>query len=198
MPAIALNDFSWERMIAAVHDVHERACRATAALRESGIAHVVIGGHAVAAWVARVDKEAVRNTKDVDLLIRRQDLARAVEVLESVGFIHQNPAGIDLFLDGPEGSARSAVHVLFAGEKVRPHDPAPSPDVTESEPGPEFQVPTLDALVRMKLTSFRLKDQVHLLDLLEVGLIDESWCSRLAPELASRLKHVIDSRQKEA
>ena len=30
----------------------------------------------------------------------------------------------------------------------------------------------------MKLTSFRLKDQVHLMDLLEVGLIDSSWGDR--------------------
>src|SRR4051812_33916283 len=101
---VVLKDFSWERMIAAVEDVRERACRATAALRQSGIAHVVIGGHAVASWVARVDKEAVRNTKDVDLLVRREDFPRVVDVLQSIGFIHQNVSGVDLFLDGPEGS----------------------------------------------------------------------------------------------
>jgi hypothetical protein len=197
MPTPVLKDFSWERMIGAVEDVRERACRATAALHQAGVAHVVIGGNAVAAWVARVDREAVRNTKDVDLLLRRPDLPRAVEVLQSVGFVHQYVNGIDLFLDGPEGSVRSAIHVVFAAEKVRADDPTPSPDVTESEPGPEFPVPTLAALVRMKLTSFRLKDKVHLLDLLEVGLIDESWCDSLLPELAARLREVIASRQEE-
>jgi hypothetical protein len=75
---------------------------------------------------------------------------------------------------------------------------APSPDVTESEPGPEFPVPTLKALVTMKLTSFRLKDKVHLLDMLEVGLIDETWQTRLPAPLAARLKEVIDSRTDEA
>src|SRR5947208_2900776 len=74
MAASTLKNFSWERMIAAVEDVRERACRATAALKQAEIAHVVIGGNAVAAWVARVDKEAVRNTKDVDLLIRQENL----------------------------------------------------------------------------------------------------------------------------
>jgi hypothetical protein len=196
--AVTLKDFSWERMIAAVEDVRERACRATASLKQAGIAHVVIGGNAVAAWVARVDKEAVRNTKDVDLLVRRQDFTRVVEVLQAVGFIHQYVNGIDLFLDGPQGSVRSAIHVVFAGERVRTDDLEPSPDVTESEAGPEFPVPTLAALVRMKLTAFRLRDRVHLLDLLEVGLIDESWCVRLSAELASRLKEVIDSRVKES
>lgn len=194
MTRAVLQDFSWERMIAAVEAVRERACRASAALRQAGIAHVVIDGHAVAAWVARVDKEAVRNTKDVDILIRREDFDRAKAALESVAFVHQYIAGVDMFLDGPEGSVRSAIHIVFAQEKVRPEDPVPNPDVTESEPGPEFQVPTLDALVRMKLTSFRLKDKVHLLDMLEVGLIDESWYTRLAPELAERLREIIASR----
>ncbi len=180
-------------MIAAVEDVRERACRATAALQKAGIAHVVIGGNAVAAWVARVDKEAVRNTKDVDLLIRRQDLGDAIKGLEAVGFVHQYVNGIDLFLDGVKGSVRSAIHVVFANEKVRADDLAPNPDVTESEPGPEFPVPTLKALVRMKLTSFRLKDKVHLQDMLEVGLIDEDWTAQLPADLAVRLKEVMQS-----
>jgi Uncharacterised nucleotidyltransferase len=198
MGAVVLKDFSWERMIAAVEEVRDRACRAAAALQQAGIPHVVVGGHAVASWVARVDKEAVRNTKDVDLLVRRQDFPRLVDVLQSIGFIHQNVAGVDLFLDGPQGSVRSAVHVVFAGEKVRPDYVLPTPEITEAEAGPDFPVPTLDALVRMKLTSFRLKDKVHLLDMLEVGLIDESWCGRVPPELAARLKELVDQREGEA
>src|SRR5437763_16747919 len=113
MTAIALKPFSWERMIAAVEQVRERARRATSALKQAGIAHMVVGGNAVAAWVARVDKEAVRNTKDVDLRIRREDLGRVIDTLQAVGFIHQYVNGIDLFRDGPQGSVRSATHVLF-------------------------------------------------------------------------------------
>lgn len=112
MTAVILKEFSWERMVAAVKDVRERACRAAGALERAGIPHVVIGGNAVAAWVARVDQEAVRNTKDVDLLVRRQDFARTIAELQSVGFVYQNVAGVDLFLDGPQGSVRSAVHVI--------------------------------------------------------------------------------------
>lgn len=194
MVNVVLKDFSWERMIAAVEDVRERACRATAALQAAGSPHVVIGGNAVAVWVARVDREAVRNTKDVYLLLRRPDLPQAVKALQSVGFVHQYVNGIDLFLDGPHGSDRSAIHVVFANEKVRADDPAPNPDVAESEPGPQFPVPTLEALVRMKLISFRLKDKVHLLDLLEVGLIDDTWEARLPVELATRLREVRESK----
>jgi hypothetical protein len=190
---VVLKDFSWERMIAAVEDVRERARRATTALTKAAIPHAIVGGNAVAAWVARVDKEAVRNTKDVDILIRRADLQQMIAALQTVGFVHQYVNGIELFLDGPDGSVRSAIHVVFANELVRADDAAPMPDLDETEPGPDFPVPTLDALVRMKLTSFRLKDQVHLQDLLEVGLIDESWIAQFAPALATRLRQIIET-----
>jgi hypothetical protein len=98
-----------------------------------------------------------------------------------------------MFLDGPDAKARDAVHVVFAGEKVRKEYLLPAPDVTESEDAPPFRVLNLDALVRMKLTSYRRKDQVHLQDMLEVGLIDASWCDRLLPDLASRLQELIDT-----
>lgn len=197
MTTAKLNDFSWERMAAAVDAVRQRARRMAAALDQAGIKHAMVGGNAVAAWVARVDVEAVRNTKDVDLLIRREDFERVIQAAEAVGFIYQNVAGVDLFLDGPEGSVRSAVHVVFAQEKTRPEYLFPAPDVTESEAGPEFTVATLDALVRMKLTSFCLKDKVHLLDLLEVGLIDQTWCERFPPALGARLRELIETRDGE-
>ena len=149
----------------------------------------------MAAWVVRVDREAVRNTKDVDMLVSRRDFERIIAELQAVGFIHQNIAGVDMFLDGPQGSVRSAIHVLFAGEKVRPDDLLPTPEISQCEAGPDFPVPTLEALVRMKLTSFRLKDQVHLVDLLEVGLIDSSWGDRFPASLASRLTQLIETRE---
>ncbi len=192
-----LRDFSWERMIAAVDAVRERASRIATVLERAGIKHAVIGGNAIAAWVARVDVEAVRNTKDVDLLVRREDFERVIEAAQSVGFVYQKVSGVDLFLDGLNGSVRSAIHIVFAREKIRADYLLPAPDVTESEAGPGFTVAALDALVRMKLTSFRLKDKVHLLDLLEVGLIDESWCDRFLPELGTRLRELIESMERE-
>ena len=98
-----------------------------------------------------------------------------------------------MFLDGPGAKARDAVHVVFANEKVREQSPEPAPDVGESEPGGTFRVLTLEALVRMKLTANRRKDQVHLLDFIEVGLIDSTWPARFPPELAARLQHILDT-----
>jgi hypothetical protein len=74
---------------------------------------------------------------------------------------------------------------------VRPEEPAANPDVTESQDGRDFRVLSLEALVRVKLTAFRTKDRVHLLDMLELGLIDASWSDRLPPILAERLAELI-------
>jgi hypothetical protein len=98
-----------------------------------------------------------------------------------------------MFLDGSEGRFRDAVHVLFAGEKVREEYPEPAADVDESEAGDEYRVLSLDALVRMKLTSFGDKDRTHLRDLIDVGLVDTEWTSRLPAPLAARLQQLLDN-----
>ena len=190
--AVVLQDFSWKRMIEAVEAVRERACRATAALQAAGIPYAVAGGNAVAAWVARVDRAAVRNTQDVDILVRRSDFDAVKVALESVGFVYHLIYGVDCFIDGPDGSPRDAVHLIFAGEKVRPTNPLPAAEVTESIPAEDYTILTLEALVRMKLNSFRDKDRMHLRDLLDIGLIDSSWPARLFPEHAARLQQLID------
>jgi hypothetical protein len=145
------------------------------------------------AWVEQADEAAVRFTQDVDLVLRRDDLERAKAALEKAGFVHRRSAGIEMFLDGPGAKARDAVHVIFSGEKVRPEYVAPVPDVAESVSFKSYRVLSLEAVVRMKLTSNRRKDQVHLLDMLGVGLIDATWPARYPPELAARLQHLIDT-----
>jgi hypothetical protein len=189
---IELKPFSWERMIEAVELVRTRTLRATRALSEAGIPYAVGGGNAVAAWVARVDRAAVRNTQDVDILIRRSDFNAAKLALESKGFVYRLVFGVDCFLDGPDANPRDAVHILFAGEKVKPTDLLPNAEVTEREPAADYDILQLEALVRMKLTSYRLKDRVHLLDMISVKLIDDSWPQRFAPELAGRLQELLD------
>lgn len=184
---------SWERAVRAVERVRDRLLRATAALEKAGVAYAVIEGNAVAAWVGRVDPSAVRFTQDVDLLILRSDLDATKAALEAVGFLYRHVASVDRFLDGCDAKARDAVHVIFAGERVRPDYALPAPDVTESEPADTFRVLRLDALVRMKLTSFRDKDRTHLRDLIGVGLVDESWRPKLPGELAARLQSLLDT-----
>ncbi len=186
-------DALWQRMERAVEKIQQRLERATSALEQAGIPYSVIGGNAVRAWVAQADEAAVRTTRDVDILLRRTDWPAAVAAMQRAGFTHRHAKGIDMFLDEPGAKARDAVHVVFAGEKVRSEDLWPTPDVTDSEDVERHRVLRLDALVRMKLTSFRRKDQMHLLDMIDVGLIDESWCERLPPDLADRLKELLEN-----
>lgn len=184
---------AWERMVTAVEKVRDRLRRACRVLEQAGIPYAVAGGNAVAAWVSEVDEAAVRNTQDVDILLRRADLERAKEALAATGFVYRHSSGIDMFLDGPNAKARDAVHIVFAGEKVRKEYALPAPDVTESKATPTCIVLNLDALVRMKLTSFRDKDRTHIRDFIEVGLVDRTWVGRLPPDLGSRLQELLDN-----
>ncbi len=184
-------DVSWEKMMGAVEKVRQRLLRVAAALDKARIPYAVAGGNAVAAWVSRVDEAAVRNTQDVDILICRSDLDAATAPLAEAGFVRRHAAGMDMFLDGPDAKARDAIHVVFAGEKVRPEYVLPAPHVDESEQTVAFRILNLEALVRMKLTSFRDKDRVHLRDLIDVGLIDSTWCHRFPPELTARLRDLL-------
>lgn len=115
MPGPSVVTFGFDvldRVEQAAANVKERLKRSVAALDAAGIPHAVVGGHAVAAWVARIDPAAVRTTVDVNLLIDRADLPRAIVALEKVGFIHSFTFGINIFVDGPNGKAREAVHIL--------------------------------------------------------------------------------------
>jgi hypothetical protein len=181
-----------ERMVRAVEKVRERLQRSTAALHTAGIPYAVIGGNAVAAWVSTVDSGAARNTVDVDLLVNRSDFDAVNVALTAAGFVHYDSMDVHMFLDGPVGSPRDAVHLLFAGEKVRHEYHAAAPKLSASKDYDTYKLLELESLVMMKLTSFRRKDQVHLLDMIEVGLLDKSWLDKLQPELAERLQELLD------
>ena len=122
--------------------------------------------------VDRIDPLAARLTRDVDVAIDRTDLQRIAQAVTSIGLQYRHVAGLDMLVDAAEPKARSAIHMIFAGEKARPEYTEPVPDISKPTPTEEglFIAPVTD-LVRMKLTSFRLKDQVHIQDMDSVGLI---------------------------
>jgi hypothetical protein len=193
MAKLDLQDVSWERMIGAVEDVRNRMIRVATALSAAGVPYAIVGGNAVAAWVSRVDRAAVRNTADIDVLLRRVDFDAANKALSAVGFVHQLVFGVDVFLDGADARPRDAVHVIFAGEFVRAGHLLPAPDVAQSEVSSDLSFVTLEALVRMKLTAFRDKDRMHIRDLIDVGLVDAAWVARLPVEIGQRLQELLDT-----
>lgn len=186
-----LHEATWERMIRAVEKVRARCDRAAKALEQANIPYAVIGGHAVANWVASVDEALVRNTRDVDILIRRDDLDHAKAAMDAAGFDYAFTYGIHLFVERPDGKPSEGVHLLFAGEKVKATDPVPAPEMSESERGAAFHVISLESLVRMKLVSFRDKDRTHIRDMIGVGLIDSTWPNKFPEILAERLRQIL-------
>lgn len=184
--------YVFDRMFNAVEKVRERLDRACATLENAEIPYAVIGGHAVAAWVATKDDGAVRNTQDVDLLLREEDLDRATEAMLNAGFHRAKVYDVTMFLDGPDGKPSQAVHILLASQKVKPEYLSPTPRIDQSIDIGGKRIVELEALVRMKLISNRRKDQIHLLDMLGVGLIDQHWPQRFESPLDERLQALID------
>ena len=172
--------------------VHQRLRRTVDALEAAGIDYAVVGGNAVAFWVATKDPDAVRATRDVNVMIERRDLARVIRVLADAGFEYHQVNGIDLFIDGPDGRPSGGIHLLYAGEQVRAGDPARFPTMAERARISEAQALDLEALVRTKLVAYRRIDQTHLLDMIGVGLIDPTWPARFPTPLGARLQELLD------
>jgi hypothetical protein len=136
-----------------------------------------------------------RLTQDVDVAIRREDLVRIASAVEPFGFRLRHAAGVDLLVDTNKSPSRSAAHFIFAGEKVQPDYLEAVPPMAEAVSTDDglLLAPVAD-LVRMKLTSFRLKDQVHIKDLDSVRLITPEIEASLQPALKDRLAQVRAAR----
>ncbi len=152
----------------------------------------LVGGQAVVLWVTTRDPAAVRTTKDVDILLHRGDLPRARAAALAADMDYFEVMGVGMFLEREDPNPRHAVHLVWAGEKVRPEYELPSPQIDEREElSPGLPVVSLAGLVRMKLLSYRDRDRVHLTDMIEVGLIGREMLATLTPELTKRLEVLL-------
>ncbi len=119
----------WEKYIMALDRVTERLQRITAALEGAGVPYALVGGQAVALWVATRDPAAVRTTKDVDILLRRADLPAARAAARMAGMDYFEVVSVGMFLENDDPNPRQAVHLIWAGEKVRPENALPAPAI---------------------------------------------------------------------
>lgn len=177
----------------AIDVIRDRLLRITRILNEHHIAYAVVGGNAVAAYMNQVNPMAVRGTKDVDIMINRNDLPAVIETAKEHGFIHTKVMGIDMLRDGTKATARNSIHIIFENEKVRPEEPVANPSIHDSVSHPDgYRVLALQGIVQIKLTAFRHHDRTHLIDLLQQKLIDESWIQRYPSPLSERLRDLCD------
>jgi len=180
----------WDRMERAVEKVNQRLRTTVRILEAAQVPYAVIGGHAVRAWVAQVDEAAMRTTRDVDILVRPVDFPAFQQAMTAAGFFHRKTAGLDMFVEHPDASARDAVHVLFVGNVER--DGEPNPDIEPWTRANDFRAIALETLVRMKLNAFRDKDRVHLRDMIALEMVDSTWLDRYPPRLRLRLEELLN------
>jgi hypothetical protein len=172
----------------AVDDVQQRFQRITAVLNQGDVPYAIVGGQAVAAWVSTKDPDAVRVTKDVDILIDRSGLPLARAAALSLEYDYVEVLGVGMFLERSNPNPKRGIHLIWAGEKVRPDNESAAPTIDRRESlAPGLWVVPLVDLVRMKLDANRDHDRVHLRDMIDVGLIGRELLSDLPPKLAERL-----------
>jgi hypothetical protein len=171
----------------ALEDVSRRLQAITTALDDHGVPYALVGGQAVAIWVATVDPDAVRTTKDVDILLDRTNLPQARVAALEMGMDYFETMGVGMLIDRKNPNPRSGVHLVWSGELVRPGEPALAPTLDQCKTiDGKWKVISIAGLVTMKLTAWRDQDRVHLRDLRDVGLIDDRVLSSLPSELAER------------
>jgi hypothetical protein len=160
-----------------VEQLFDRIQQLHSMMTPAGIPYRIVGGMAVYTHVYEQDPLRARLTADVDAAIDRGGLPSIVAVAEKEGLVHRHVAGVDMLVDKENPRARSAIHLVF----VTGLDNAP---IFTRE---GFAVAAVVDLVRMKLTSYRLKDRVHIQDLDGAGLITAEIEAGLPEALRMRL-----------
>lgn len=148
----------------------------------AGLDYRVAGGLAVYLYVEEVDPDAGRLTRDIDIVVRREDLPAIAGATEAFGLQYRVEEGRSMLVQ-TGAPTRRAVHLLIAGEHAVP-PLGPCRTVRQLH-----LIPLAD-LVRMKLTSFRARDAAHLVDLDDAGLI--------TPEIEASLPETLRQRLAEA
>ena len=184
--AVFVNTFFEKR----VDQLFDLAKRVETAFSCAGLEYRVVGGLATYLYVEEMEPDAGRLTKDIDIAVRREDLEAIAKAVEPFGLHYRHAAGVDMLVQAAEPSARRAVHLIFTGEKVRREYLEPTPELGPCRTIQGVRLIPLVDLVRMKLTSFRAKDEAHLKDLDEAGLITAELETKLSTVLRERLAQV--------
>jgi hypothetical protein len=172
--AVFVNTF-FEKRVEGIFDLAERVEEAFSA---AGLEYRIVGGLAAYLYVEEREPDAGRLTRDIDIAVRREDLRRIAEAVQPFGLEYRHVAGVDMLTPSGQPSARRAVHLEAA------------PELGPCRRIRRLRLVPLADLVRMKLTGFRSKDETHLKDLDEAGLITPEIESGLSPILRERLLRV--------
>ena len=160
------------------------------ALRNAGVPFEIVDGVAVNAHILLRHRSRSFVTRDIDILIHRNDLERAAAAAEPFGYRAKKMVG-GYTLIRPGQDLAEGVHLIFVGEKSKSTQPPGAPDLHPEEKdflGIAVPVAPLRDLLQMKLNSLRPKDLVHLEILDEAGLITPALEGELPLALQERLR----------
>lgn len=158
-----------------LEQLFDLAQRVEAAFAAAGLEYRVVGGLATYLYVEEAEPDAGRLTKDIDIAVRREDLPAIAKAVQTVGLEYRHVAGIDMLIQTGQPSARRAVHLYPA---------AGLPPCVRIR---GFRLVPLVDLIGKKLTSYRIKDQMYIIDLDEAGLITPEIEAGLSDTLRDRL-----------
>ena len=188
--------------IHAMNELTDRARAVSQALQAAQVPHAVVGGLAVAAHVASVDPGARRGTQDLDLLMRECDVEQAQRALKPLGYRFRKVMRVPVFAPKRKGARYTEyIHLIWTGQKVQSDYLHLAPDLPEKgicHSADGIRYLGLKELLVMKLTSYRLKDQVHIQDLLRLKLITPAMTRSLPADLRARLKRIREITKRES
>jgi hypothetical protein len=159
-----------------LQDLFNLAARVEKAFRGAGIEYRVVGGLAAYLYVEEAEADAGRLTKDIDIMVRREDLPRIQQAAETVGLEYRHA---DTLAQKGAAPGRRAIHLIWSDASL-----------SDGRILQGIPVVRIADLVRMKLTSFRIKDEMHLKDLDEQRLITPEIEDGLPALLRERLREV--------
>jgi len=173
--AVFVNTFFEER----VEQLFDLAELVERIFSSAGLEYRVAGGLAVYLYVEEREPDAGRLTKDIDIVVRREDLRKIADAARPFGLEHRHVAGVDMLVQANQRPGSRAVKLIFSSDGL---------GAVRRING--LRVIAIANLARMKLASFRAKDEAHLKDLDEAGLITPAIEVSLSPGLAERLAQV--------
>jgi hypothetical protein len=182
----------FERMFEAQRILRERQASIVAVLTQTGIPFALFASNATYAWIESVDPSCVRQCRNIDLIANRHDRDAVMSALTCLQLSPESRDDYLLLRNKHTCHDRWFDRVYFAGEKLANSD-VMIPTLYEIEIIKEVPVVLLPALVEFQLRRFKLDDKVDLRDLIDVGLIDQSWPAKLPPGLAERLQQILDT-----
>ena len=173
----------WEERLFDVLGVTEKI---TVPLATQGIPHEIIGGLAVLIHVEASGAADGVMTADSDVLIRRCDLPRLIEVAKESGF---TGSGDRL----RHATFTATVHLHLTGEKSSDRQAMPNLEISPTMKtlhGLDVPVMRLIDLVVTRLNSERTIDRVSIRSMDAAGLITADVEAALPEKLRSRLQNI--------